>query len=58
MATFNKNTTTADYGNENQAVGQLQSYLNTKGANLNVDNKYGDLTKAAVAKYGLPPPLS
>lgn len=54
MATFNKNTTTADYGNENQAVGQLQSYLNTKGANLNVDNKYGDLTKAAVAKYGLP----
>jgi len=52
MAIYNKNTTTAEYGNNNSAVGELQTYLNSKGANLAVDNKYGPLTQAAVAKYG------
>lgn len=52
--TYNTNSTTAEYGNNNAAVGQLQTYLNSKGAKLTVDNKYGDLTKAAVAQYGTP----
>ena len=58
MATYNTNSTTAEYGNQNQAVADLQTYLNTKGAGLAVDSKYGDLTKAAVAKYGLPPSMN
>ena len=51
---FNKNSTTAEYGNSNEAVSALQSQLNSQGANLKVDGKYGDLTKAAVEKYGTP----
>lgn len=54
MATYNTNSTTADYGNNNAAVGSLQTYLNSKGAGLDIDNKYGDLTRQAVQKYGLP----
>lgn len=57
MATsYNTNSTTADFGNQNQAVADLQTYLNSKGANLSVDSKYGPLTQAAVAKYGMPAP--
>lgn len=58
MAQFNANTTTAEYGNQNKAVADLQSSLNAKGANLKVDSKYGPLTQAAVAKYGSTTPPS
>jgi len=53
--TYNRNTTTAEFGNRNQAVADLQKYLNTKGANLKVDSMYGPLTQEAVKKYGTPP---
>jgi hypothetical protein len=49
---YDKNTTTAEYGNSNAAVLALQKSLNAKGANLVLDSKYGDLTKAAVEQYG------
>lgn len=58
MAQFNANTTTAEYGNQNKAVADLQASLNAKGANLKVDSKYGPLTQAAVAKYGSTTPPS
>ncbi len=40
MATYNPNTTTAEMGNQNKAVADLQTQLNAKGANLKVDSKY------------------
>lgn len=58
MAQFNANTTTAEMGNQNKAVADLQTQLNAKGANLKVDSKYGPLTQAAVAKYGSTTPPS
>lgn len=56
MATYNPNTTTAEMGNQNKAVADLQTQLNAKGANLKVDSKYGPLTQAAAAKYGVTVP--
>ena len=56
MATYNQNTTTAEFGNKNQAVADLQTQLNAKGANLKVDSMYGPLTQAAAAKYGVTVP--
>lgn len=56
MATYNPNTTTAELGNQNKAVADLQTQLNAKGANLKVDSKYGPLTQAAAAKYGVTVP--
>lgn len=58
MATYTQSQNTdlnkATYGENSQGVAGLQNYLNSKGAGLTVDSKYGDKTKAAVAKFGLP----
>ena len=44
-------------GNRGESVGELQSFLNTRGAGLSVDNIFGPLTEGAVKtfqeKYGL-----
>jgi len=51
----NTDPTRATYGQSSQGVADLQTYLNSKGANLKVDSLYGDMTRKAVEKYGLPP---
>lgn len=51
----------ATYGEQSGGVANLQTYLNSKGANITVDGKYGDQTQKAVNQYGLPnsvPPIS
>lgn len=48
----NPAATTATYGENSPAVLALQKSLNAKGANLTLDSRYGDLTKAAVAQFG------
>ena len=37
-------------GSKGWAVGQVQKYLNSKGASLKVDNDWGDKTSAAVTE--------
>lgn len=48
----NPTASAATYGENSPAVLALQKSLNAKGANLTLDSRYGDLTKAAVAQYG------
>lgn len=54
--TYKQTTNTAPiFGESSPAVLELQKSLNAKGANLELDSKYGPLTKAAFDKYGLVP---
>jgi hypothetical protein len=48
---YNANSTTAEYGNKNQAVYDLQKKLNDLGANLKLDSMYGPLTREAYNRY-------
>lgn len=50
----NVDPTKAALGEQSAGVSALQTYLNSKGAGLTADSKYGPLTQAAVAKHGLP----
>ena len=50
--TYNAQGNTANYGDWNPQVAQLQQQLNAKGANLVVDGKFGPLTQQAQQQYG------
>lgn len=50
-STYNSTGTTTNFGDFNPAVGKLQEQLNGLGANLKVDNAFGDLTQQAYDKY-------
>lgn len=50
-STYNSTGTTTNFGDFNPAVGKLQEQLYGLGANLKVDNAFGDLTQQAYDKY-------